>query len=89
MGMLLPALSAARRQARTLKGVNNQRHVSNNVTVFAMDHNDKYPESVATIGPVASWNWSDPRMMIAQFATYPGRHRAIEGVALHQQSRLI
>jgi len=76
-GMLLPALSNARRQARALKGVNNQRQVGANVTVFAMDHNDRYPESVATIGQGTYWNWSDPRVLIAAYATYPGRHRAM------------
>lgn len=35
------------------------------VTLYALDHNDRYPESVATIGTGSTWNWQEPTMMTA------------------------
>ena len=38
--------------------------VEGGLSLFAMDHNEMFPESVATVGFGDSWNWSDPMKMI-------------------------
>lgn len=49
MGILLPALGKVRRQAKTLIGINNQRQIVLAINCFAMDNDESYPESVATM----------------------------------------
>ena len=65
MGILLPALGEARRQARALLGMNNQRQIVAGVSNYAFDHDESYPESMATITFGNSWNWQEPTMMTA------------------------
>ena len=74
---LLPALNRARRQARTFQGMNNQRHIVNACNLFALNNNDRYPPSVATVGFNGIWNWSDPRKIIGKHQRTPAVHRAI------------
>ena len=61
--ILVPALSRARRQVRSIVGASNQKQVVAGVTLFSMDNDGTYPESVATVGFGNSWNWSDPMKM--------------------------
>lgn len=75
-GILLPALSKARHQARKLSGANNQHQVVNAVSFFACDNDQKYPESVATIG-VEWWNWQEPMMLTGYRARSPRMHRSM------------
>lgn len=65
MGILLPALGKVRRQAKTLIGVNNQRQIVLGINCFAMDNDDSYPESVATMRFGGLWWWQEPMMMTA------------------------
>ena len=73
----VPAFSKAKYKARSLIGASRQRNIVTGVTLFATDNDGWYPPSVATIGQGSSWNWVDPRQMIAKDATYPGVHRAM------------
>lgn len=75
-GILLPALNKVKRQARALLATNNQRQIVNCVNLFAADNDDRYPESVATIGDVA-WNWAEPMMLTAHNARSPRLHRSM------------
>lgn len=75
-GILLPALSKARHQARKLLGANNQHQVVNAVSFFAADNDQKYPESVATIG-AEWWNWQEPMMLTGYRARSPRMHRSM------------
>jgi prepilin-type N-terminal cleavage/methylation domain-containing protein len=75
-GILLPALNKVRRQARALLATSNQRQIVSAVNLFAADHDDRYPESVATIGDVA-WNWAEPMMLTAHNARSPRLHRSM------------
>lgn len=77
MGILLPALGKARYQARTLIGTSNQREITSGVSLFALDNNEQYPESVATIGDESSWNWQEPMMMTGYRARSPRMHRSM------------
>ena len=66
MGILLPALGAARRQTRALLGMSNQRQIVAVVNNYALDHDEHNPESMATTTQGRySWFWQEPRMMTA------------------------
>jgi len=66
MGVLLPALSQARRAARAVIGGQRQREVVLAVSLYASDHHGRYPESVATAAMLGrTWRWQEPRMMKA------------------------
>ena len=79
MGILLPALGKARRQAKTLVGISNQRQIVLGVNCFAVDNDGKYPESMATITEFASknWHWQEPTMMTACYPRPSLKHRSI------------
>ena len=67
MAILVPALGKVRRQARSIKGMNNQQQITSALSLFASDNDERYPESVATVGfdgPGSTWNWSDPTQLI-------------------------
>jgi len=75
-GILLPALSKARHQARKLLGASNQRQIVSAVSLFAADNDQQYPESVATIG-AEWWNWQEPMMLTGYRARSPRLHRSM------------
>ena len=75
--ILLPALNQVRRQGRIITGANNQRQIVTAANLFALDNDDFYPESVATIGYVGSWNWSEPMMLTGYRARSPRLHRSM------------
>lgn len=66
MGVLVPALGQARRVARSMVGGSRQRQVVLAVSLYASDHQGRYPESVATAAMLGrTWRWQEPRMMKA------------------------
>jgi len=65
LGVLIPAVVKVKRSARRIKCMNNQRNVVRGVTLYAINNDDRYPESVATIGTGGTWNWQEPTMMTA------------------------
>jgi len=77
MGILLPVLVNARRQGRAVLGMSNQRQIAGVVNCFAFDNDDRYPESVATIGFGNHWNWQEPMMMTACMGRSPQIHRSM------------
>ena len=77
MAILLPAVSQIRRQARIIAGANNQRQIVIAANMFALDNDESYPESVATIGYETSWNWSEPMMLTGYRARSPRLHRSM------------
>lgn len=78
-GILLPALSMARHQARKLLGVSNQRQIVRAVSLYAEDNEQQYPESVATLGNETplSWNWQEPMMLIGYRERSPRMYRSM------------
>lgn len=76
-GIMLPVLGRVRRRARTLRGMTNQRQIVAGVNLYALDHDNRYPPSVASVGFGDGWNWGDPRKMTALFETTIGPHRAM------------
>jgi prepilin-type N-terminal cleavage/methylation domain-containing protein len=77
MGILAPALAQLRQQAKSLMGMNNQRQTISGANFFAMDRDERYPESVATIGFGDNWNWQEPTMMTACYSRSPDIHRSM------------
>jgi len=78
MSILMPVLSKARRQARAIRGMNNQRQIVIAVNSFAADNDDLYPESVATVGRIPGhWNWHEPMKLIGHQARSPRLHRTV------------
>jgi hypothetical protein len=75
--ILLPALNKVRHKARTIVSTNNQKQIAGGVNLFALDHDDQYPESVATVGFGDSWNWSDPTKMTGNRRRSPTLHRSM------------
>ena len=77
MGISLPGLSKVRYQARRILGTSNQRQIVSGANLFALDNDDRYPESVATIGDASSWNWQEPMMLTGYRARSPRLHRSM------------
>lgn len=77
MAILVPALDKVRRQARSMKGMNNQKQIASALNLFASDNDERYPESVATVGFGGSWNWSDPTRLTGTVGRTPTSHRAM------------
>jgi len=80
LGVLFPALSQARRAARSLIGGSRQRQVVLAVNLYATDHEGWYPESVATAAMLGrTWRWQEPRMMKACSARADGYRCSMAG----------
>jgi prepilin-type N-terminal cleavage/methylation domain-containing protein len=75
--VLLPAFSAVKRKARVMLGMNNQRQITGGVNLFALDHDDRYPDSVATVGFGSRWNWSDPTKLAGNRKRSPSLYRSM------------
>ena len=64
IALLVPALAQVQRYARGLINVRNQRDIVTAVTLFACDHDQRFPASVAVCeNTKRSWRWQDPRKM--------------------------
>jgi len=77
MGITLPVFSRVRRQARSILSMNNQRQITSTMNLYASDHNERYPESVATIGTGNTWNWTDSTKLTGNKHRSPQLHRAM------------
>jgi prepilin-type N-terminal cleavage/methylation domain-containing protein len=77
MGLMLPTFGRVRRHTRAIRSMTNQREIAANLNLFASDNDDRYPESVATVGYGDSWNWSDPTKLAGTRHRSPGVHRAM------------
>jgi len=77
MSIALPALGLVRRQARTMLSMSNQRQIVSGMNLFASDNNDRYPESVATIGFGNNWNWSDSTRLTGNRRRSPQLYRSM------------
>jgi len=77
MGILLPALGKVRYHARTLISTGNQRGVVSSVSLFAMDNDERYPESIATLGDNSYWNWGEPMMLTGYRGRSPRLYRSM------------
>ncbi|UCG46037.1 MAG: type II secretion system protein [Phycisphaerales bacterium] len=79
-GVLMPALGRVRRKARTIAGMSNQRQIGRILHFYALDNDELYPDSVATIGTTGqpdSFTWSEPTMLTGYMKRSPKLHRSI------------
>jgi len=79
MGILLPALGRARMQGRMVVGISNQRSIVRAVNLYAMDNDEGYPDSIATIGFGDLWNWQEPMMLTGYDTRSPRVRRSMSG----------
>lgn len=77
LAILTPAVYKAKRHANRLLTRINQRQIVQAVTVYAVDNNGKFPDSVATVGVSWSWNWSEPTLITGYKARSPRLHRSM------------
>lgn len=77
MGILLPATGRVKQHARSLLGMNNQKQSATGLSLYAEDNQQRYPESVATLGTGMHWNWTEPLMLIGEQKRSPRLHRAL------------
>lgn len=77
MGILSPALSKVRRQARKLLVAADQSQVVKAVLCYAVDNDDLFPESVGTLGVGDDWRWSEPSYLMTAQAAFPGLNRSM------------
>jgi prepilin-type N-terminal cleavage/methylation domain-containing protein len=77
MAIVLPAISGVRKYATAVINMNNQKQITTSANVFALDNDDQYPDSVATVGFDNSWNWTDPTRLTGSRSRSPGMHRAM------------
>ena len=83
-GILLPALSQAREQARKLLGASNQRQIVSAVSLYTEDNDQRYPESVATLGDnLLQWNWGEPTILTGYNARSPRFYRSMTAYLRH------
>ena len=77
LAIAVPGLNGARRQARALLSMHNQKEVAGSINLYAMDNDDLYPPSVATVGFGEAWNWSDVTRLIGYEKRSPQMHRSL------------
>jgi len=77
MAILVPSLRKVRQQARAVVAAQNQKEIVSATTLFASDNNERFPESVATVGSDNTWTWTDPTKLTGNTHRSPGLHRAM------------
>lgn len=77
MAVFVPALAKARRRARSMLGASNQKEIVRALNLYAIDNDNRYPESVATIGSATNWNWQGPFVLTNIGSRAPHLHRAM------------
>ncbi len=77
MAIVGPALGQAKRKAREMLGMSRQKQIAAALNLFALDNDDLYPQSVATVGFGSHWNWSAPTKLAANRARSLALHRSV------------
>lgn len=60
-----------------MKSMSNMKQITSTMNLFADDNNDRYPDSVATVGNGDTWNWTDSTKLIGIQNRSPQLHRAM------------
>jgi prepilin-type N-terminal cleavage/methylation domain-containing protein len=80
IGIMVPTFARVRIYARQLVSARNQRDIVTAVTLFACDHNQQFPPSVALCErPDGSWRWQDPRKVHTTRPRRKMEHNAVAG----------
>jgi type II secretory pathway pseudopilin PulG len=63
LSIFMPCAVQVKVKVRQLVGATNQHEAVRGATLYAIDNDGRYPESVATVGMGAGWNWQEPMML--------------------------
>lgn len=77
LAILTPALSKAKRAAKALLSSKNQKEIVAGVSCYAVDNNDAFPRSIATIGKGDKWSWREPTILTGFQKLNPQSYRSI------------
>ena len=77
MAISLPALAHIRARCKQVHSITNQKQAFAALTMFSVDNDDRFPESVATVGFGTHWNWQEPGMITSYRQRSPGMFRAM------------
>lgn len=77
LSVLVPALQKAKRSARGVLSRFNQRQTVNGVSCYATDQDERFPESVATLGTGDRWSWREPTVLTGFQKRSPALHRSV------------
>jgi len=75
--ILVPSAIKVRRLARRTINTTNQKQITSAAVLFTLDNDNRFPESVATIGFGYNWNWQEPMMLTGYRARSPRLHRSM------------
>ena len=92
IAITVPVLRQVRRQARQLVSARNQRDIVQAVTLFASDHDQQFPPSVALCRKLVGWRWQDPRKLRTTLPTPGMEHSSVSGYLmdyLEQSDRMV
>lgn len=77
MSILAPALQKAKRSAIGLLSSKNQRDILTGALCYATEQDDRFPESVATLGTGIRWSWREPTILTGFQKRSPAYHRSV------------
>lgn len=77
IGILLPALSKAKKAARSLISANNQKQIVLGVLCYSSDSDGGFPDSVAKLGKVNRWSWREPQTLAGYKKSTPATYRSV------------
>ena len=77
LAILVPSLSKAKRSVRALISAVNQRQILQATASYAVDNDDDFPESVATVGTSARWSWREPMVLTGFQNRSPYYYRSV------------
>jgi len=85
IGIGVPALSRARIYTRSLISARNQRDIVTAVTLFACEHDQQFPSSVALCERPdrRSWRWQDPRKLRTTEPLQRMKHSSVAAYLKH------
>jgi hypothetical protein len=76
-GILVPALSNVRRRAMSLRNANHMRQITTALSLFANEHQDRYPPTLAYAGVGRKSFYFDVRSMVVAVARAKGEKRSL------------
>ena len=79
MAITVPCYRSARQQGRRLINIRNQKEIVRALTLFAFDHDDSFPASVAPCATATGYRWQDPRKVKATTPLPHMRHSSVAG----------
>ncbi len=77
LAILVPSLSKAKWAVRAMVSAANQRQILQATALYAADHNDGFPESVATVGISTRWSWREPMVLTGFQKRSPYHFRSV------------